>query len=71
MGPPSLQSLARLSVVRLGGRPYQFPLPRFLLNYYSLWWEGVGPIYSYVDEVTPKVFFIGWVLSSTRHAEVI
>jgi hypothetical protein len=45
----SLQSLARLAVVRLGCRPYHHLIPRSLLNYYSLWWDGVGPINFYVD----------------------
>jgi hypothetical protein len=49
--PYSLQSLARLAVVRLGCRPYHHLLPRSLLIYYSLWWDGVGPIYFYVEGV--------------------
>jgi hypothetical protein len=55
MMPPSLQSLARLSVVRIGCRPYHSLLPRRILRLYSLWWECVGPIYFYVDGVTPKL----------------
>jgi hypothetical protein len=49
--PYSLQSLARLAVVRLGCRPYHHLLLRSLLIYYSLWWDDVGPIYFNIEGV--------------------
>ncbi len=66
MSLSSLQSLARLAVVRLGCRPYHHLLPHFILDKYSLLWAGVGPIYFFVDgggnpklNIGDKVFPLG------------
>ncbi len=50
----SLQSLAHLTVVRLGCRPYHHLLPHRILDKYALRWDGVGPIYFYFDKVENK-----------------
>lgn len=62
----SLQSLARLVVVRLGCRPYHYLLPYRILDKYSLRWDCVGLIYFYVDDggvpklsIGDKVFPLG------------
>jgi hypothetical protein len=68
MPPYSLQSLARLAVVRLGCRPYQFHLPRSLLRYYSLWWDGVGPVYFYIDDGGDPKLNIGYTVYSLDDA---